>query len=107
MPAPQTIHAGVGSGSRLIWRRIDSAMLLLPRQSVARSASANWSRWQAPIATCRRANQASEIAVVPEDTSTTHCPGLNRPLHSAYRNSERAVQPVARRIGLMLVVGIE
>ena len=34
---------------------IDSAMLLLPRQSVARSARPNWSRWQAPRAACQAA----------------------------------------------------
>ena len=31
----------------------------------------------------RRANQASEIAVLPDDASTTRWPGRSRPLHSA------------------------
>ena len=34
---------GTGCRSRLSWAKIDSAMLLLPRQSVARSAWVNWS----------------------------------------------------------------
>jgi hypothetical protein len=38
----------------------------------------------------RRANQASEIAVLPEEASTTGWPPAVRPLHNAYRNSERA-----------------
>jgi hypothetical protein len=38
VPAPQTIQAGTGCGSWVSWAKIDSAMLLLPRQSVARSA---------------------------------------------------------------------
>jgi hypothetical protein len=49
VPAPQTIHAGCGCGSRASCSMIDSAMLLLPRQSVARSARPNWSRKQAPL----------------------------------------------------------
>ena len=114
VPAPQTIRAGSGSGSFAICATIDSAMLLLPRQSVARSARPNWSRWQAPRAACRaarawtcegsstrsqippsastpailrgavpagitatngspsrRANHASEMAVLPDEASTT------------------------------------
>ena len=43
VPAPMTTHSGTGCGSRLSWVKIDSAMLLLPRQSVARSAWVNWS----------------------------------------------------------------
>jgi hypothetical protein len=38
VPAPTTIQDGVLCGSRAIWASVDSAMLLLPRQSVARSA---------------------------------------------------------------------
>ena len=38
VPAPQTTQAGSGWGSRAICAKIDSAMLLLPRQSVTRSA---------------------------------------------------------------------
>ena len=38
VPAPTTIQSGTGCGSRRNWVKIDSAMLLLPRQSVARSA---------------------------------------------------------------------
>ena len=38
VPAPTTIQAGMGCGSSAIWASVDSAMLLLPRQSVARSA---------------------------------------------------------------------
>ncbi len=38
VPALMTIQAGIGWSSRLICSKIDSAMLLLPRQSVARSA---------------------------------------------------------------------
>ena len=38
VPAPTTIHDGTLCGSRAIWPSVDSAMLLLPRQSVARSA---------------------------------------------------------------------
>ncbi|CAI8783778.1 hypothetical protein EMIT0357P_10548 [Pseudomonas marginalis] len=37
-----------------------------------------------------RAKYASEIAVEPLDASMTGAPGLSQPLHSAYRNSERA-----------------
>ncbi len=44
VPAPTTIHSGTGCGSSAICWKIDSAMLLLPRQSVARSAWVNWSR---------------------------------------------------------------
>ena len=133
VPAPQTTQDGAGCGSCASCPRIDSAMLLLPRQSVARSASPNWSRKQAPSAAIsrarccgqvpgsvnsqrppsartasilggavhagitatkgspsRRANHASEIAVLPEEASTTVCPARRRPLHNAYRNSERA-----------------
>jgi hypothetical protein len=38
VPAPTTTQTGIGNGSRLNWANIVSAMLLLPRQSVARSA---------------------------------------------------------------------
>ena len=38
VPALQTIQRGTGCGSRSSWLKIDSAMLLLLRQSVARSA---------------------------------------------------------------------
>ena len=38
VPAPTTIQAGSGWGSMAIWAKMHSAMLLLPRQSVARSA---------------------------------------------------------------------
>ena len=38
VPAPTTIQSGMGWRSCAIWLKIDSAMLLLPRQSVARSA---------------------------------------------------------------------
>ena len=38
VPAPTTTHSGTGNLSCSICRKIDSAMLLLPRQSVARSA---------------------------------------------------------------------
>jgi hypothetical protein len=38
VPAPTTIHAGIGCRSRAICWNMLSAMLLLPRQSVARSA---------------------------------------------------------------------
>jgi hypothetical protein len=38
VPAPTTIHDGTRCGSRAIWASVASAMLLLPRQSVARSA---------------------------------------------------------------------
>ena len=38
VPAPHTIQRGTGCGSRSICAKIDSAILLLPRQSVARSA---------------------------------------------------------------------
>ncbi len=41
VPTPQTIHAGSGCGSAASWLMIDSAMLLLPRQSVAVTASPN------------------------------------------------------------------
>ena len=44
VPAPTTIQAGTGCGSAASCSKIDSAMLLLPRQSVARSALVNWSR---------------------------------------------------------------
>ena len=44
VPAPTTTQSGTGYGSRPSWANIDSAMLLLPRQSVARSAYVNWSR---------------------------------------------------------------
>src|SRR5471032_526587 len=37
-----------------------------------------------------RAKYASEIAVDPLEASITGAPGLSQPLHSAYRNSERA-----------------
>ncbi len=43
VPAPTTTHSGTGFGSSFICSKIDSAMLLLPRQSVARSAWVNWS----------------------------------------------------------------
>ena len=43
VPAPTTTQAGTGCRSRASWAKIDSAMLLLPRQSVARSAKVNWS----------------------------------------------------------------
>ena len=43
VPAPTTIQAGTGWRSAPSWLKIDSAMLLLPRQSVARSAKVNWS----------------------------------------------------------------
>ena len=38
VPAPTTIQRGTGCSSRASWSKMDSAMLLLPRQSVARSA---------------------------------------------------------------------
>ena len=38
VPAPTTTQVGTGQGSLAIWVKIDWAMLLLPRQSVARSA---------------------------------------------------------------------
>jgi hypothetical protein len=38
VPAPTTIQLGTGDASSDICWKIDSAMLLLPRQSVARSA---------------------------------------------------------------------
>ena len=41
VPAAMTIHSGIGCSSRLICAKIDSAMLLFPRQSVARSAWVN------------------------------------------------------------------
>ena len=44
VPAPTTTQVGTGSGSSRSWSNIDSAMLLLPRQSVTRSAYVNWSR---------------------------------------------------------------
>jgi hypothetical protein len=44
VPAPTTTQSGSGYRSRASWLKIDSAMLLLPRQSVARSALLNWSR---------------------------------------------------------------
>jgi hypothetical protein len=44
VPAPTTIQDGSGARSRVSCSKIDSAMLLLPRQSVARSALVNWSR---------------------------------------------------------------
>ncbi|MCY1185106.1 hypothetical protein D9M73_258570 [compost metagenome] len=37
-----------------------------------------------------RAKYASEIAVEPLEASMTGAPGLSQPLHSAYRNSDRA-----------------
>ena len=43
VPAPITIQSGSGRGSPFNCVKIDSAMLLLPRQSVARSAKVNWS----------------------------------------------------------------
>ena len=43
VPAAVTIQAGAGWGSSRSWSKMDSAMLLLPRQSVARSAYVNWS----------------------------------------------------------------
>ena len=43
VPAVATIHSGSGYRSSDSWAKIDSAMLLLPRQSVARSAKVNWS----------------------------------------------------------------
>ena len=43
VPAPTTIHSGIGCRSSRSWEKIDSAMLLFPRQSVARSAWVNWS----------------------------------------------------------------
>ena len=49
VPAPTTIHVGTGCRSSAIWLKIDSAMLLLPRQSVARSANVNWSRKYPPL----------------------------------------------------------
>ena len=39
--ARMTIHDGCGYGSWVIWRKMLSAILLLPRQSVARSAKVN------------------------------------------------------------------
>ncbi len=38
VPAPTTTQVGSGKRSIDSWSKIDSAMLLLPRQSVARSA---------------------------------------------------------------------
>ncbi len=38
VPEPTTIQRGTGCSSSASWPKIDSAMLLLPRQSVARSA---------------------------------------------------------------------
>ncbi len=38
VPAPTTTQVGSGCGSSRSWSNMDSAMLLLPRQSVARSA---------------------------------------------------------------------
>lgn len=43
VPALQTTQRGTGCGSRAICPNMDSAMLLLLRQSVARSAKVNWS----------------------------------------------------------------
>ena len=43
VPAETTIHVGIGCVSFCSCWKIDSAMLLLPRQSVARSAFVNWS----------------------------------------------------------------
>jgi hypothetical protein len=41
VPALITMYDGCGCGSWVIWRKILSAILLLPRQSVARSAKVN------------------------------------------------------------------
>jgi hypothetical protein len=41
VPALTTTHVGIGNRSRAIWENMLSAMLLLPRQSVARSAKVN------------------------------------------------------------------
>ncbi len=41
VPAPTTIQSGTGWVSSHICSKIDSAMLLFPRQSVARSALVN------------------------------------------------------------------
>ena len=43
VPALITSRAGTGCGSRSIWVKMLSAILLFPRQSVARSAYLNWS----------------------------------------------------------------
>lgn len=43
VPAVATIQVGSGNRSSASWSKIDSAILLLPRQSVARSAKVNWS----------------------------------------------------------------
>ncbi len=43
VPAEATIQVGIGCGSFSSCWKIDSAMLLLPLQSVARSAFVNWS----------------------------------------------------------------
>jgi hypothetical protein len=44
VPALTTTQRGMGKRSRSSWVNMLSAMLLLPRQSVARSAKVNWSR---------------------------------------------------------------
>ncbi len=54
VPAPTTIQDGIGWRSASICPNIDSAMLLLPRQSVARSALVNWSMKCPPVSSAMR-----------------------------------------------------
>ena len=54
VPAPTTIHVGTGCCSHSSCAKIDSAMLLLPRQSVARSAIVNWSMKWPPSSSASR-----------------------------------------------------
>ena len=58
VPGPHTIHSGTGCGSCAICLKIDSAMLLLARQSVARSAWVNWSMKWPPVSRASRADSA-------------------------------------------------
>ncbi len=60
VPAPTTSQRGTGCRSRRICSKIDSAMLLLPRQSVARSAYVNWSmKWPPDSSAMRRASSST------------------------------------------------
>ena len=70
VPAPTTIQRGSGCGSSASWLNRLSAMLLLPRQSVARSAWVNWSMWWPP----RWAAMASASAYTRAAGTSTHWP---------------------------------
>ena len=69
--SPTTIHSGTGCRSSAIWPKIDSAMLLLPRQSVACSAKVNWSR-KCPL--CSAASRCASSYTVVASSTRRHDP---------------------------------